>query len=214
MDGHEFREAVIARTGVTADEADRIIEAALATLAERITATEAKDLRSQLPDALQPLLASGGAERFSGAEFVRRFMVRSGESVDRAGIRAGATLGVLRDAVSPGEWADVLAQLPEDPVTALAGEVPAPAGQEAIAIELARRPSSDRWRRHGPNEWQAVTDDGMKHGILKLAGSAFEARVYRRPTGDTGPPTELSHGPQVFQTPGEALDYAESQLGW
>jgi len=216
VDVHEFRRAVMDRTH-TDDvvAADELIQATLLTLAERITHDEARDLQAQLPEPLQPLFASGGAERFGGEEFVRRVMVRSHVDAGHAGIRAAAVLSVLRDAVSAGEWADVLAQLPADPVDDLPGSVPASAAHRELAEALAARGARERWHETADRGvWRAASDDGLKHGLVRVVGRSFEARVYRYPTGPTGARPELSHGPQVFDTPDAALDYAEAEMGF
>lgn len=197
------------------DEARRLIDATLVTLAERITADEARDLAAQLPEEVQPLLVSGAGERFGDDEFVRRVMVRADIDAGRAGVRTAAVLGVLRDAVSPGEWGDVLSQLPGDPVQAMPGTVPASATELDMGEALSERSQGGRWQPSGaPGEWCATTDDGMKQGMVRRAGDGFEARVYRYPTGPTGAQPELSNGPQVFPTAPEALDYAEAEMGW
>lgn len=217
MDTKTFRRSVMERA-LLDDEGDaqRLVEATLATLAERITAEEAHDLAAQLPQDLQGALAGGAGERFGYDELVRRVMVRADLDPDRAGVRTAAVLDVLRDAVTPGEWEDLLAQLPGvgDPVTDVAGRPPADPVAEDVLDTIAQRPRGDRWRRIGDApEWTADSDDGMKRGFLRGTPGTFEARVYRRPTGPTGPPLELSHGPQVFDTAAAALDYAEAQLG-
>lgn len=216
MDVHEFRRKVMARTHSDDVAAtDELIQATLVTLAERITHDEARDLQAQLPEPLQPLFASGGAERFGGEEFVRRVIVRSHVDVGHAGIHAAAVLSVLRDAVSPGEWADVLAQLPADPITELPGDVPASAAYGEMTEALSARGAHDRWHETAERGvWRAASDDDLKHGMVRIVGRSFEARVYRYPTGPTGARPELSHGPRVFDTADAALDYAEAEMGF
>lgn len=215
MDVHEFRRAVMERTHSDDVAAtDELIQATLVTLAERITHDEARHLQAQLPEPLQPLFASGGAERFGGEEFVRRVMVRCHVDAGHAGIRAAAVLSVLRDAVSAGEWADVLAQLPADPVAELPGEVPGSAAHRALKEALSVRATRARWHETADRGvWRAASDDGLKQGTVRVVGGSFEARVCRYPTGPTGARPELSHGPRVFDTPDAALDYAEAEMG-
>jgi uncharacterized protein (DUF2267 family) len=112
----EFIDAVAERAVLTDGQAHVVTVATLATLAERITGGEARDLASQLPKALQePLLLAGEpADAFDLVEFVRRVSERA--AVDPAdaveGIRA--VLGTVSEAVTGGEFADVLSQLPDD----------------------------------------------------------------------------------------------------
>jgi uncharacterized protein (DUF2267 family) len=116
MQHDEFIARVAQRAGVSRAEAESLTGATLATLAERITGGEARDLAAQLPLALQdPLLSSAEqAEAFSFDEFVSRTAERAG--VDRSMAEAGvdAVMATLRDAVTPGELDDVLSQLPAD----------------------------------------------------------------------------------------------------
>jgi uncharacterized protein (DUF2267 family) len=112
----EFIARVAENVGVSSSEAEKLTSATLETLAERISGGEARDLAAQLPlplqDALQP--ASEEAERFSFKEFVRRTAERAGMDAGVAEIAVDAVLVTLRDAVTPGEFDDVLSQLPQD----------------------------------------------------------------------------------------------------
>ena len=82
-------------------------------LAERLTAGEANDLRAQLPGALQGDLIppEPEAQPFGPDEFAGRVarMARMPEEEARKGMVA--VLATTRDAVSPGEFDDVLSQL-------------------------------------------------------------------------------------------------------
>jgi hypothetical protein len=65
-----------------------------------------------------------------------------------------------------------------------------------------------------PRVWTTHNADGSEEAVVRVAGSSYDARVLRHPTGPTpGPDPELSNGPQVFRSVDEALDYAESNLG-
>ena len=80
--------------------------------------------------------------------------------------------------------------------------------RSALARGFAPAPSD------GPDTWARESGDGSERALVQVAEGAYEARVYRHPTGPTpGPDPELDNGPQVFATPDEALDYAESNLG-
>ncbi|GII21614.1 DUF2267 domain-containing protein [Planosporangium mesophilum] len=117
MKYNEFIEAVAGRVGGSQDEAAVLAVAVLATLAERLTADEAHDLSSELPKALQgPLRGrrSRPAEAFGVDEFVRRVAERAGVGPDRARVGTRAVFATLHEAVSGGEFRDVVAQLPPE----------------------------------------------------------------------------------------------------
>ena len=82
------------------------------TLEVRATDGYAAQLPMALQDALLP--ASEEAEGFSFKEFVRRTAERAGMDASVAEIAVDAVLVTLRDAVTPGEFDDVLSQLPQD----------------------------------------------------------------------------------------------------
>ena len=109
----EFIEAVAERADTSRGEAQALVRATLRTLAERISGGEAEDLRAQLPRELKGDLASPeeNAQGFDVDEFVRRVAERTGLDETDARARVAAVLSALRDAVSPGEFDDVLSQL-------------------------------------------------------------------------------------------------------
>ena len=86
------------------------------TLNERLTGGEAIDLAAQLPEEIQPAMRPKAeeAERFLLEEFYRRVAEREGVDVETARSDASAVMTVLRDAVTPGELDDVMAQLPAE----------------------------------------------------------------------------------------------------
>jgi uncharacterized protein (DUF2267 family) len=117
MKYNEFIEAVAGRVGGSHDEAAVLAVAVFATLAERLTADEAHDLSSELPKALQGPLrerSSGPAETFGVDEFVRRVAERAGVDPERARVGIRAVFATLHEAVSGGEFRDVVAQLPPE----------------------------------------------------------------------------------------------------
>jgi uncharacterized protein (DUF2267 family) len=116
MDYDTFTRTAAERAGMTSDAMDLIERATLQTLAERITGGEAHDLASQLPKPLQQELmgADEPAEPFDVDEFVRRVAVRAGATPNEAWTGAAATLSTLSDAVTPGEFDDVVSQLPQE----------------------------------------------------------------------------------------------------
>jgi uncharacterized protein (DUF2267 family) len=88
----------------------------LRTLAERITAGEARDIAAFLPPELGRYLemAPEPAEPFDRATFVRRVADREGVDQETAERHALAVFRALGVAVAPGELRDMAAQLPKD----------------------------------------------------------------------------------------------------
>jgi uncharacterized protein (DUF2267 family) len=116
MQYDEFIALVSERTGLFEGEAVALTRATLATLAERISGGEARDLAAQLPGPLQDALlpTKEEAEAFSFDEFVRRVAERSGDDANPSESDVFAVMATLRDAVTPGEFDDVLSQLPSE----------------------------------------------------------------------------------------------------
>jgi len=112
----EFVNEVADRAGTSRDEAESLVRATLRTLAERLSGGEAEDLRAQLPRQLQAELIppQEEAQGFGVEEFVQKVAARSGIDETDVGAGVDAVLSVIRDAVTPGEFGDVLAQLGRD----------------------------------------------------------------------------------------------------
>ena len=112
----QFVTAVAERAGVTRDEAETLTRATLRVLAERLSAGEAEDLRAQLPKELKGELVSPQeeAQAFGPREFARLVAERAGTDEVAARAAVAAVLTTLRDAVTSGEFDDVLAQLDND----------------------------------------------------------------------------------------------------
>jgi uncharacterized protein (DUF2267 family) len=101
--------------GLSREQAERATTATLATLAERLTGGEARDLAEQLPEPLAGALTDGEpAERFDAAEFVRRVAEREGVTEDQARAHARAVFAAIGRLIDPGEIRDMAAQLPKD----------------------------------------------------------------------------------------------------
>jgi uncharacterized protein (DUF2267 family) len=116
MKQDEFMTKVGQRADVSLSAAEALTAATLQTLAERISGGEAQDLAAQLPEELKPHLtgADEPAQPFDAEEFVRRVVERSGIDSDRARAAIRAVFTTVREAVAPGEFDDVTAQLPKN----------------------------------------------------------------------------------------------------
>jgi uncharacterized protein (DUF2267 family) len=112
----EFIDAVAERAALPRPSAEKLTHAALRVLAERISGGEAEDLAAQLPRELKADLEppQEDAQSFGAYEFARRMAERSGLADTDAEAALVAVLGTLREAVTPGEFDDVLSQLGEE----------------------------------------------------------------------------------------------------
>ncbi|MEU4782856.1 DUF2267 domain-containing protein [Micromonospora sp. NPDC023633] len=118
MNYDTFVDQVAQRTRTSSEQAVALTRATLETLAERLTGGEVLDLAAQLPRPLQLVLKPSprteSAERFGAAEFVARVAVRAGVGEPAARDAARAVFVTLREAISGGEFDDVVVQLPRD----------------------------------------------------------------------------------------------------
>jgi uncharacterized protein (DUF2267 family) len=116
MDYETFTRTAAQRAGMPEGTVERVERATLQTLADRITGGEAQDLASQLPGPLQDSLRppQDDAEAFGVEEFLRRVAERGEVGRDEARSGAAAVLTTVREAVSAGEFEDVLSQLPQE----------------------------------------------------------------------------------------------------
>lgn len=118
MTKEEFLRQVRNRLGLTDEaEAEAATRSVLAALADRITRDEAKDLASQLPKDFGDLVRerSGPVQKMDMDIFVSRVqgdldLMNRG---DAERIIRGV-FSVVKDAVSEGEWEDVVSQMPRD----------------------------------------------------------------------------------------------------
>jgi uncharacterized protein (DUF2267 family) len=91
--------------------------ATLETLKERIVGDEASQLAAQLPKELGQYLHGREGENggtFGVNEFLQRVSQKAGVDTDMAITQVKAVFAVLKDAVSPGEFADVRVNLSDD----------------------------------------------------------------------------------------------------
>lgn len=110
----EFIASVMQRTGLPREAAEPLTHATLRVLAERLSGGEAEDLQAQMPKGLKEDLdvpREKPAQSFRAAEFTRRIAERAGIDETAAQIGAAAVLATIGDAVTPGEFDDVLSQL-------------------------------------------------------------------------------------------------------
>jgi uncharacterized protein (DUF2267 family) len=115
-----FLQRVADRSGVELEQARRITDAVLETLAERIAAGEVDDLIGRLPKELhEPLRrgrgrGGGKAIKMSLEEFEDRVAEREGVGLVQAEEHVRAVLVTLREAIGEEEFADVRVQLPRE----------------------------------------------------------------------------------------------------
>jgi uncharacterized protein (DUF2267 family) len=116
MDYRTFTRTAADRAGLPEPTVERVEHATLQTLADRITGGEARDLAAQLPGPLKEDLQKPReeAESFDVDEFVRRVAQRGHVAPEEARTAAMAVLITTREAVTPGEFDDVLSQLPQE----------------------------------------------------------------------------------------------------
>jgi uncharacterized protein (DUF2267 family) len=110
----EFIESVRQRTGLPREAAETLTHATLRVLAERLSGGEAEDLQAQLTTELKDDLAvpkEKPAQSFGAKEFTRRVAQLADIDEPAAQIGAAGVLATLGDAVTPGEFDDVLSQL-------------------------------------------------------------------------------------------------------
>jgi uncharacterized protein (DUF2267 family) len=114
-DYERFITVVQQHAHISREQAERAIQATLETLAERLSAGEARDLADELPGELAGWLhTSGGPEPFRIDEFLRRVAAREGTDIKTAERHARAVFAALGRMVSRKEIADMTAELPKD----------------------------------------------------------------------------------------------------
>jgi uncharacterized protein (DUF2267 family) len=113
MKYNEILEALQERAGIEDRyEAERTLDTVLRALSDRLTGDEADDLLAQLPSQLQQTIpVTRAVMPMTPQEFVERVARQLGIGEDEARERVRAVFAVLRQAVTRGEFEDVLAQL-------------------------------------------------------------------------------------------------------
>jgi uncharacterized protein (DUF2267 family) len=136
-----FIATVAQKAGLSWDAAEQAAGATLATLAERLSPGEARDVAQQLPVELRGWLATDRpAESFHLDEFIRRVAMREGgrnlQEVER---HVRAVFFALTQELSDDELADMAAELPKDFAPLLSGvEPPPPPARMPVEEFLAR----------------------------------------------------------------------------
>lgn len=116
MHYEDFLERVRKSAGLKDDrQAEIAVRSTLETLGERLHKTEREKLAAQLPNVIKEHLGSRpDHDFFLLEEFYTRVAARAGIRYPHAVEQARAVIEVLKEAVSPGELADVLANLTKD----------------------------------------------------------------------------------------------------
>jgi uncharacterized protein (DUF2267 family) len=114
-ESERFLAAVADKAKLPRETAERVTQATLETLAERLSKGQAHDLAEQLPPELAPWLATdGGPEPFDVDEFLRRVARRAGTDLQSTERAARAVFAALGRTVSAEEADDLAAELPQD----------------------------------------------------------------------------------------------------
>ncbi|MFP4563653.1 MAG: DUF2267 domain-containing protein [Spirochaetia bacterium] len=99
----------------SSEEALTATRATLSTLNERLAGGETKDIASQLPRELAKFMdETGKGERFDVDEFFKRVSRKEGVDLPVSVHHARSVISVLKEALTEGEFNDILAQLPND----------------------------------------------------------------------------------------------------
>lgn len=93
-------------------EAERTLRVVIQALADRLLGDEADDMLAQLPEPLKSeITVTPQADPMNPQEFVRRVAGDLGLQEDEARDRVRAVFATLHDAVTEGEWEEVVGQL-------------------------------------------------------------------------------------------------------
>jgi len=114
-DYDELVRTVAEEGGLSFEDAERALRAALETLGERLSGGEARDIAERLPEQLRPLITDGDRpEPFGVDEFLHRLARREGVPADLGARHAVAVFAALGRAVGLDEVGDMEAELPRD----------------------------------------------------------------------------------------------------
>jgi uncharacterized protein (DUF2267 family) len=98
-------------------EAERVTQATLETIKERIVGNEASQLAAQLPQEFGQYLRGREGENgqyFSLEEFYHRVSEKEGVEPTAVPIHVRAVFSVLQSAITPGEFADIRVNFSDD----------------------------------------------------------------------------------------------------
>jgi uncharacterized protein (DUF2267 family) len=178
MDYGEFISIIEQEAGVHGDQAERIAQAVLGTLAERISRGEARDLAAALPPGAavwvhKPLPY---AEGFDVDEFVRRVAERTGGDASAAARYARGVFAALWRAVGSKEMEDVTAELPKDfaPLLPIGPHVDVPPADRFVETVMDRT-GLDR------DHARAATDAVLEQLAARVAGGEVDHLIMRLP---------------------------------
>jgi uncharacterized protein (DUF2267 family) len=94
------------------EEAEQTLFAVLQALADRLVGGEADDLLAQLPEPLKSEIeVTTEADPMTRDEFVARVATDLQLPDEEARDRTRGVFGAIQEAVTPGEWDDVMSQL-------------------------------------------------------------------------------------------------------
>jgi uncharacterized protein (DUF2267 family) len=123
------------------DEAGAAIKAVLGTLGEMLSPMERRHLAAQLHKPLKDFVTAwmerppkekGRPHRFGLEEFYQRVAARSEVRYPTAVKRTQAVMKVLREAVAPGELADIFRELPQEYEELLTGTAASPVSPTVV----------------------------------------------------------------------------------
>jgi len=226
MDYDRFISAVERGADVGREGGRRAAQATLATLAERLSKGQARDLAEQLPPELAPWIATDhDAERFDVEEFLRRVAEREGVDPETARRHAMAVFAALGQAVSAEELADLRSELPKD----YAPLLPRGPYVDSVSSERFVRRVADRAILDEDRAWRA-TDAVLETLAERIAAGEVNDLIVRLPVhlhpplkrgkeqggGDAVPMSVDAFVNRVAEregvTPGEAREHARAVL--
>jgi uncharacterized protein (DUF2267 family) len=153
----QFLTTVAQHARLSWEAAERATEATLTTLAERLSAGEARDLAAKLPPEIARWLrAEDQAGGFGADEFMRRVAEREGTDPATAARHARAVFAALARAVGPREVADMTSELGKGYAPLLAGTDDAGEPEPALLAEEFVRRVADR---------AGIGEDGARRAV-------------------------------------------------
>ena len=123
----DFVNRVQEHTGLSTREgAVTVIKAVLETLGERVVRKVWNGIAAQLPTELKDILLTRAENRDRSklSEFYNRAGARANLKYDDAAERTRQVIHVLREAISGGEWRNLVESLPSGEYAELFGEEP------------------------------------------------------------------------------------------